>query len=131
MINLSEKQFFVITILLHVFFIVNAVFSIRNYQDFFLISSLVLMIIYKAAVTLIFRRCCVPPKIVESYCFMVIVQILLFDCSNVTGVGPFTVLDLKTLSLGSSLALMFYGAALMISCIALLATSFIKYLLNK
>lgn len=129
--KLSDKQFFVITILLHIFFIANAVFSIRNYQDFFLVSSLVLMIIYMVAVTLIFRRRCVPNKIVESYCFMTIVQILLFACSNATGIGSFTVLDLKTLSLGSSLALIFYGVALMISCVALLAVSFIKYLLNK
>lgn len=129
--KLSDKQFFVITILLHIFFIANAVFSIRNYQDFFLVLSLVLMIIYMVAVTLIFRRRCVPNKIVESYCFMAIVQVLLFACSNATGVGPFTVLDLKTLSLGSSLALIFYGVALMISCVALLAVSFIKYLLNK
>ena len=129
--KLSDKQFFVITILLHIFFIANAVFSIRNYQDFFLVLSLVLMIIYMVAVTLIFRRCYVPKKIVESYCFMAIVQVLLFACSNATGVGSFTVLDLKTLSLGSSLALIFYGVALMISCVALLVVSFIKYLLNK
>ena len=129
--KLSDKQFFVITILLHIFFIVNAVFSIRNYQDFFLVSSLVLMIIYMVAVTLIFRRRCVPNKIVESYCFMIIVQILLFACSNATGIGPFTVLDLKILSLGSSLALIFYGVALIISCVTLLVISSIKYLLNK
>ena len=129
--KLSNKQFFVITILLHIFFIVNAVFSIRNYQDFFLVSSLVLMIIYMVAVTLIFRRRCVPNKIVESYCFMIIVQILLFACSNATGIGPFTVLDLKILSLGSSLALIFYGVALIISCVTLLVISSIKYLLNK
>lgn len=129
--KLSDKQFFVITILLHIFFIANAVFSIRNYQDFFLVSSLVLMIIYMVAVTLIFRRRCVPNKIVESYCFMTIVQILLFACSNATGIGPFTVLDLKILSLGSSLALIFYGVALIISCVTLLVISFIKYLLNK
>ena len=129
--KLSNKQFFVITILLHIFFIANAVFSIRNYQDFFLVSSLVLMIIYMVAVTLIFRRRCVPNKIVESYCFMIIVQILLFACSNATGIGPFTVLDLKILSLGSSLALIFYGVALIISCVTLLVISSIKYLLNK
>ena len=129
--KLSDKQFFVITILLHIFFIANAVFSIRNFQDFFLVSSLVLMIIYMVAGTLIFRRRCVPNKIVESYCFMIIVQILLFACSNATGIGPFTVLDLKILSLGSSLALIFYGVALIISCVTLLVISSIKYLLNK
>ena len=129
--KLSDKQFFVITILLHIFFIANAVFSIRNYQDFFLVSSLVLMIIYMVAVTLIFRRRCVPNKIVESYCLMTIVQVLLFACSNATGIGPFTVLDLKILSLGSSLALIFYGVALIISCVTLLVISSIKYLLNK
>ena len=130
---LTDKQICIMTLALHLIFLIALKLLIYNYQDGLLVFTLSAILLYLICLLWCYRGRVIPGKVVLLYILCVAIQAILtagfgwiYPHPYVTYLG-----DLNALDFGSGLGILFYGVILMISCVILLALDVMKRIINK
>lgn len=107
------------TLLFHGLLVLNAAVAINDYSDYFLVSSLIVLVLYCIFIVWQIRKNTSPTRICYSYTMGALLQYILFSReviqvhSGAFGLG------------GGEFALLIYGIAMVISCITVLLIALI------
>ena len=130
---LTDKQICILTLALHLIFLIALKLLIYSYQDGLLIFTLIAILVYLLCLLWCYRGRAISGKVVRLYILFVAIQALLtagfgwlYPHPYITYLG-----DLNEFDFGSGLGLLFYGVILMISCVILLALDIMKRIINK
>lgn len=119
-----EGKFTLLTVLFHALMLVITTVTISNYQDLFLGSVLVLMLVYFAVMLTLYRGRVIAKGPVIAYMICTLVQFVMLD-----RIVP--EVSLGAVDMGSSLAVLFYILLLIASCVVLGSVNGFKLAMAK
>ena len=131
--HLADKQICMMTLALHLIFLIMLKLLIYNYQDGLLVFTLFVLVLYFIFLLLYYRGRVIAKTVMAVYIFCVVIQALL--TAGFGWIYPYPYIsylgDLNNLDFGSGLGILFYGALLMASCVLLIAVNILKWILKK
>ena len=131
--HLEDKQICMMTLALHLIFLIMLKLLIYNYQDGLLVFTLFVLVLYFIFLLLYYRGRVIAKTVMAVYIFCVVIQALL--TAGFGWIYPYPYIsylgDLNNLDFGSGLGILFYGALLMASCVLLIAVNILKWILKK
>ena len=131
--HLEDKQICMMTLALHLIFLIMLKLLIYNYQDGLLVFTLFVLVLYFIFLLLYYRGRVIAKTVMAVYIFCVVIQALL--TAGFGWIYPYPYIsylgDLHNLDFGSGLGILFYGALLMASCVLLIAVNMLKWILKK
>ncbi len=131
--HLADKRICMMTLALHLIFLIMLKLLIYNYQDGLLVFTLFVLVLYFIFLLLYYRGRVIAKTVMAVYIFCVVIQALL--TAGFGWIYPYPYIsylgDLNNLDFGSGLGILFYGALLMASCVLLIAVNILKWILKK
>ena len=131
--HLADKQICMMTLALHLIFLIMLKLLIYNYQDGLLVFTLFVLVLYFIFLLLYYRGRVIAKTVMAVYIFCVVIQAIL--TAGFGWIYPYPYIsylgDLNNLDFGSGLGILFYGALLMASCVLLIAVNILKWILKK
>ena len=130
---LTDKQICIMTLALHLIFLIALKFLIYSNQDGLLIFTLIAILVYMLCLLWCYRGRAISGKVVWLYILCVAIQAILTAGFGWIYPHPYSTYlgDLNEFDFGSGLGILFYGVILMISCVILLALDVMKRIINK
>ena len=129
---LTDKQICIMTLALHLIFLIALKLLIYNYQDGLLVFTLIAILLYLICLLWCYRGRVISGKVVLLYILCVAIQAILtagfgwiYPHPYVTYLG-----DLNAFDFGSGLGILFYGVGLIASCVLLLVMYIVKRILH-
>lgn len=125
---LTDKQICIVTLALHLIFIIAAKILIYSYQDGLLVFAFVLIVLYFAFLLWNYRGRVIAKEAVRIYIGGVVIQAVI-----TAGFGWLSLPEagyLGVLGFGSDFGLLFYGVLLAASCVLLLMMHIIKWIVH-
>ena len=126
--TLTDKQFCMVTLAIHLILIIAARLMIDSYQDGFLVLAGILLVVYFAFLLWEYRGRVISKEVVWLYVIGVMIQAVLTQGFGWIGDPCYGYLG--TLGFGSAIAMLFYGVGLMASCVVLLMIYIVKLIIH-
>ena len=130
---LTDKQICIMTLALHLIFLIALKFLIYSNQDGLLIFTLIAILVYMLCLLWCYRGRAISGKVVWLYILCVAIQAILTDGFGWIYPHPYSTYlgDLNEFDFGSGLGILFYGVGLVASCVLLLVMYIVKWIVKK
>ena len=130
---LTDKQICIMTLALHLIFLIALKFLIYSNQDGLLIFTLIAILVYMLCLLWCYRGRAISGKVVWLYILCVAIQAILTAGFGWIYPHPYSTYlgDLNEFDFGSGLGILFYGVGLVASCVLLLVMYIVKWIVKK